>query len=285
MKLRFECYNCIFKMANSIASDAGNNDQKKSEILREILAFLVGNGDRMIPPEMAMNMHVIFTRETGIADPYRDVKIKSTNLGLELLEEYREVVKNSDDPLETAIKLAIGGNIIDYGVYPDFKLADAKKEVSRVLDMPFDQAALSDLKKRISSAEQVFYILDNCGEAVIDRLVLEQIPGKVIIGVRGAPALNDVTRQDAIESGLGNFDIVDSGTGASGVLLEHIPNDYKNALYNSDLVIAKGLGNFESLEEDFKDVPLYFLLRVKCPVIAKHLNVPMQSVQVLGYNL
>ena len=285
MKLQYDCYNCIFKMAFAISRETSEDEKKQSAVLREMMDYLVKNGEKVVPPEVTLNLHGIYKRETGLFDPYFEVKKKSTELGLELLDELRTLVKNSPAPLETAIKLAIGGNIIDYGVYPDFKLEEAKKEVLKVLDMEFDRNSLDDLIRRIQSAKQIFYVLDNCGEAVLDRLVLEQIPCKVIVGVRGEPSLNDVTRKDAIESGITDFEIVDTGNGASGVLLDLIPEDFKNALYNSDLVITKGLGNFESLEEDFKETPLYFLFRVKCPVVAKHINVPLHSVQVLGYNL
>lgn len=285
MKLHYDCYNCIFQMAFAISRKTSNNEKKQAEVLREMMDYMVKNGEHVVPPEVTLNLHGIYKRETGLFDPYFEVKQKSTKLGLELYEEFKEFVKNSSSPLETAIKLAIGGNIIDYGVYPDFKLEDAQKEVLKVLDMDFDQSALDDLIERIGKAKQIFYVLDNCGEAVLDRLVLEQLPCKVIVGVRGEPSLNDVTRTDAIESGITKFEIVDTGNGASGVLLDRLPEDFRNALYNSDLVITKGLGNFESLEEDFKASPLYFLFRVKCPVVARHINVPMHSVQILGYNL
>ena len=185
MKLHYDCYNCIFKMAFAISRETGNNEKKQAAVLREMMDYIVKNGEHVIPPEVTLNLHGIYKRETGLSDPYFEIKQKSTKLGLELLEELRVLVRNSKSPLETAIKLAIGGNIIDYGVYPDFKLEDAKKEVLRVLDMEFDQNALSDLIDRINNANQIFYVLDNCGEAVLDRLVLEQIPCKVIVGVRG----------------------------------------------------------------------------------------------------
>ncbi|MBQ7395206.1 MAG: DUF89 family protein [Lentisphaeria bacterium] len=285
MKLQHDCYNCIFKMAFAISRQTGKDEKRQCSVLREMLNYLANNGDKVIPPEVTVNLHAIFERETGIADPYREIKIKSTALGLELLDEVREIVNASSNPLETAIKIAIGGNIIDYGVYPDFKLEDAKKEVLKVLDMEFDQAALDDLIKRIKSAKQIFYVLDNCGEAVLDRLVLEQLPCKVIVGVRGKPALNDVTRVEAEESGITDYEIVDTGCSASGILLDRMPDDFKDALYNSDLVITKGLGNYESLGDDFKEAPIYLLFRVKCPVVARYLNVPLNSVQTLGCNL
>lgn len=285
MKLQYDCYNCIFKMAFAISRKASGDEKKQCAVLREMMDYVVKNGERVVPPEVTLNLYGIFKRETGIDDPYFEVKQKSTHLGLELFEELLDFVKNSPAPLRTAIKLAIGGNIIDYGVYPDFKLEDAKKEILKVLDMPFDETALDDLEERIGKAKQIFYILDNCGEAVLDRLVLNLLPCKVIVGVRGKPSLNDVTRVEAAESGITDYPIVDTGNGASGVLLGQLSDDFNDALYNSDLVITKGLGNFESMEEDFKAVPLYFLFRVKCPVVARHINVPMHSMQIIGHNL
>ena len=272
-------------MAFAMSRQVSDDEQKQSAVLCEMLDYLVKNGERVIPPEVTLNLHGIFKRETGIDDPYFEVKKKSTLLGLELFDELQDVVKNAENPLRTAIKIAIGGNIIDYGVYPDFKLEEAKTEILKVLDMQFDEKALDDLERRVKEAKQIFYVLDNCGEAVLDRLVLDLLPCKVIVGVRGKPSLNDVTRVEAAESGITQYDIVDTGNGASGVLLDHIPDDFKNALEKSDLVITKGLGNFESMEEDFKTAPIYFLFRVKCPVVARHINVPLHSVQVIGHNL
>lgn len=285
MKLHHDCYHCIFKMAFAISRQTSSDEKRQCAVLREMMDYVVKNGEHVVPPEVTLNLHGIFERETGIADPYFEIKKKSTKLGLELYEELKEVVKNSSTPLRTAIKLAIGGNIIDYGVYPDFKLEEAKKEILKVENMPFDESALDDLEARINRAEKIFYVLDNCGEAVLDRLVLDLLPCKVIVGVRGKPSLNDVTKVEAAESGITNYKIVDTGNGASGILLHDIPDDFREALFNSDLVITKGLGNFESLEEDFSASPLYFLFRVKCPVVARHINVPMNSVQIIGHNL
>ena len=128
-------------------------------------------------------------------------------------------------------------------------------------------------------------MLDNCGEAVLDRLVLENIPCKVVVGVRGKPIINDVTRTEAAESGITGWEIVDTGVGAPGVLLDKAPKEFLDAIEKSSLVITKGQGNFESLESELTSKPLYFLLRVKCKVIAKFLGAEMGSIQILGRNL
>ena len=285
MNLTFDCYECVIRQILLLAKDISDDDEKRRAVTREMLDHFQHNADRIVPPEMALHFFSIFSRETGITDPMREIKIKSTRLGLELLEEFRTQVNASDDPLKTAIRLSIGGNIIDYGVNPDFQLSDAANEIRKVLDMPYDHAALDDLAKRIRSAKQVFYMLDNCGEAVLDRLVLENIPCKVVVGVRGKPIINDVTRTEAAESGITGWEIVDTGVGAPGVLLDKAPKEFLDAIEKSSLVITKGQGNFESLESELTSKPLYFLLRVKCKVIAKFLGAEMGSIQILGRNL
>jgi uncharacterized protein with ATP-grasp and redox domains len=285
MNLTFDCYECVIKQALLLARDISADDAKQRKIAREMLNYFLDNAEKIVPPEMALYLFSVFERETKNADPLREIKIKSTRLGIELLEEFRELVNSSEDPLKTVIRLSIGGNIIDYGVNPDFQLADAAGEIRKVLDMPYDHAAIDDLADRIRSAKQVFYILDNCGEAVLDRLVLENIPCKTVVGVRGKPIINDVTRTEAEESGITDWEIVDTGVGAPGVLLDKAPAEFLDAIEKSSLVIAKGQGNFESLESTLTGKPLYFLLRVKCKVIAKFLGVEMGSIQIIGRNL
>ncbi len=285
MNLTFDCYECVLKQAVLLAKDIPGDDRKRREIMLEMLDFIRHNAEHIVPPEMALYLFGVFERETGIHDQLREIKIKSTKLGLELLDEFRPLVNASSDPLKTAIRISIGGNIIDYGVNPNYQLADAADEIRKALDMPYDQAALDDLAMRIRSAKQVFYMLDNCGEAVLDRLVLENIPGKVVVGVRGKPAVNDVTRTEALESGITDWEIVDTGVGAPGVLLDKAPADFLDAMKKSDLVITKGQGNFESLESNFTEKPLYFLMRIKCKVIAQFLKVPLGSIQIIGRNL
>ena len=285
MNLTFDCYECVTKQILLLARDISGDDTKRRETAKEMLTHFLDNADKIVPPEMALYFFSVFERETGISDPFREIKIKSTKLGIELLDEFRTLVNSSDDPLKTAIRLSIGGNIIDYGVNPNFQLAEAADEIRKVLDMPYDQNALDDLANRIRNARQVFYMLDNCGEAVLDRLVLENIPCKVVVGVRGKPALNDVTRIEAAESGITDWDIVDTGVGAPGVLMDKAPADFLDAIEKSSLVITKGQGNFESMESIFTGKPIYFLLRVKCKVIANFLNSEMGSIQILGRNL
>ena len=192
---------------------------------------------------------------------------------------------SGSDAFINRVKLAISGNMIDYGVNPDFDLGCAEKHIREVLELPYDAAALDDLKCRIEKAENILYILDNCGEAVLDRLLLETMKDKVTIGVRGKPIINDITRKELADSALDDFPVIDTGCNAPGAPLRMISPEFRDKMESADLVIAKGQGNFESLEGFFTAKPIYFLFRAKCPVIQKYLDVSFGSLQIQGRNL
>ena len=125
-------------------------------------------------------------------------------------------------------------------------------------------------------------MLDNCGEAVFDRLLLERFPGKVILGVRGDFILNDITRHELADSGLGGYEFVDTGDATPGVALKRAKKEFLEAMQSCDMVIAKGQGNFETL--DLYCRPIVHLLRVKCPAVARTLNMPRHSLALVMRN-
>ncbi len=194
-----------------------------------------------------------------------------------MLEKYgffENIVKNSEKPIETAIKLAVSGNIID--IAPGHSI-DIEKTVKRVLNATFDIDNISKLSTDLKKAKTLLYVGDNCGETVLDRLLIETANVEnVFYAVRSKPVLNDVTYETAIRSGLHNCsEIVDSGSDAPGVISELMSDRFKNLLYDSDVVIAKGQGNFESMSGF--DRSIYFLLMAKCNVIANYLGVEKGS--------
>ena len=144
---------------------------------------------------------------------------------------------------------------------------------------------MDELRRRMESAVKIVYILDNCGEAVIDRLLIELFPRKITVAVRGRAILNDVTREDALASGLDFVPIVDTGDNTPGVSLPHCSAEFLATLRSVDLVIAKGQGNFESMGEEFRDRPTFYLLRTKCAVICEQLGAELNTIQILGRNL
>ena len=242
--------------------------------------------DTASPPELAALYYEYFERKTGISDPFRREKRLSTELALHLLPELRKLVDDAGEGgFDRALLLAIGGNIIDYGVNPDFDIESAERQIFQVLNLDYDRKGAAELRRRMEKAGDIIYILDNCGEAVIDRLLIERFANKITVAVRGRPILNDVTRDDAIASGLDSVPIIDNGDGAPGVSLRRSSPEFLARLRSADLVIAKGQGNFEAMGDDFTERPAFYLLRTKCEVICNQLNAKLNSIQIIGRNL
>ena len=286
MKIQPGCHRCIEHQLKLLSTAIGGNDAAKESALSELLAIYRSVADSASPPELAALYYEFFERKTGISDPFRKEKEYSTELALRLLPELRKLADEAGEgAFDRALLLAIGGNIIDYGVNPDFDIAGAERQIRQVIDYDYDRASAAELHRRMDGARDIIYILDNCGEAVIDRLLIERYADKVTIAVRGKPILNDVTRRDAVASGLDFVPIIDNGDGAPGVSLRRSSPEFLRRLSSADLVVAKGQGNFEAMGDEFRDCPAFYLLRTKCDVICRQLGAELNSIQIIGRNL
>ena len=286
MQINFKCYDCIFKLILELAEKLGPTHDSRKALANEMLQHCVNVSSKGgTPPELLAHLWgEIHIRESGCSDPMAEIKHNSTKLALQLLPRLREIVNTSDDPFETAVCLAAAGNISDYGINRNLDLSTVEESVDSILSQPYDRAAAQELKKRMDEADSILYILDNCGEAVIDRLLMEPYKEKLTVGVRGIPVLNDVTYEDALESGIDFAPVIDTGDGTAGVSFTRSSAEFLEKLHNVDLVIAKGQGNFESMEHIFPR-PVFYLFRAKCEVITSLLNCPLNSIQIIPKNL
>jgi len=240
------------------------------EILREIDL-------RSTPPEIGAKVHRLVRNVTGHPDPYRAIKRTCTEHALALYPALAERVAASKDPFATAARLAIAGNIIDLGV-PDapFDRDALSDDIEDVLQRPLTVDAMEPLRSEIAKAETVLYLGDNAGETVFDRLFIEQIEAPVTYVVKATPVLNDAVMEDALQAGLDQVAIlITNGYEAPGTLLDHAPASFREEFERADVIISKGQGNFEALSATPGRV--FFLLRAKCAVIARHLGLPQGS--------
>jgi uncharacterized protein with ATP-grasp and redox domains len=286
MKIDFKCYDCIIKMILELAEKPGSDKEKQKALANEMLGhFLRVSASGGTPPEVLAHIWTdVHVRESGLEDPMAEIKHNSTRLGLQLLPKLRQIAAESPAPFDTALRLAAAGNIIDYGINRDLDLSKVEQSILSVLSQPYDKEAAQELKKRMDEARSILYILDNCGEAVIDRLVMEPYKEKLTVGVRGKPVLNDVTPADAVESGIDFAPVSDTGDSTAGVSFSRSSKAFLEKLHNVDLVIAKGQGNFESMEHIFKR-PVFYLFRAKCEVITSLIGCPFNSIQIIPRNL
>jgi damage-control phosphatase, subfamily I len=249
---------------------AGAKEDQVKTILHQTLALLLDMPAGATPPEIGAKVHQLVRQITGEEDPYQEVKQSATEKALRLLPELQVLIDRSDDPLDTALRLSIAGNIIDYGPNPDYDLWEV---VGRTLR---EQLAIDDtdaLKAQLLEAESILILADNAGETVFDRVLIEVMNRPVTYAVRGGPTLNDATSEDARKAGIDRVaEIISNGARVPGTVLSECNDAFRQRFWEADLILAKGMGNYETLS-DVK-APIYFLMQVKCPVIGDDIGAP-----------
>jgi len=243
----------------------------QEEILRRVLRDASEMDMRLSPPAMGQRIHRLIRELTGNADPYREVKERTNRLALDLYPEIRERVREAADPVEMAVRMAIAGNIIDFGVPGRLHDEPLGRTMDRAATAPLHGDARS-FADEAAAATSILYLADNAGEIVFDRVLIETLgPERVTLVVRGGPILNDALRQDAEAAGLaGLVEIVENGSDAPGTIIEDCTEELRSRFLAAGMVIAKGQGNYETLSNAPR--PVWFILMAKCAVIARHVG-------------
>ncbi len=236
--------------------------------------------EEAIPPEIGREAYRHISEKTGILDPYAQLKKENTQKALSLYPRFKERVAASPDRLKMAIRMAIAGNVIDFGANADF---DLDKDLDVLLSQPLAVDHYPAFSKALHKAQKILYLADNAGETVFDRLLIEELGKPVIYAVREKPIINDATYQDAEEAGLAKVaKIVSSGTDAPGTILNLCSEHFLEIYRAADLIISKGQGNYEGLSEEH--CPVFFLLKAKCAVIARDIGVKEGSLILMKSN-
>jgi uncharacterized protein with ATP-grasp and redox domains len=269
MKTYLDCIPCFFKQALFAARAAVDDEERIKEVLNRIGVLVAEIPMYSSPPETGREIYRIVREVTGIDDPFAGLKAESIRTALALYPQFRRRVEASKDPLETALRLAIAGNVIDFGANPDVQLEEEIQETVQLEPTINDSETFKEVLK---SARSILYVGDNAGETVFDKILIETMDRPLTYVVRERPVINDATLEDAIESGLDKAaDIVTSGWDGPGVSLKGGSEAFLRHYERADLIISKGQGNYETLSGEQK--PIFYLLKAKCPVIARNLGV------------
>jgi len=281
MKCYLDCYACLLRMTLDACRTTAVDESRHPDIMRRMLQLLLEADPAASPAEIAARPMALIRELTGCDDPYRQAKQASTREALALYPELKEMIASSSDPFETAVRLAIAGNIMDLGVARHY---DLQASIQRALERPFAVNHLERFRTRVQDARSILYIGDNAGETVFDRLLIEAMGKPVTYAVRGVPVLNDVTLADAQEAGLNEVaTVVSSGVDSPGAVLPRCSPEFRGLFGHSDLIISKGQGNYEALSD--VDADIFFLLQVKCEVIARDLGAKVGGVVVKSQRL
>ncbi|MBN2199125.1 MAG: DUF89 family protein [Candidatus Aminicenantes bacterium] len=270
LPLAFECLPCAVGSLVTLFDKGVVPEHKREEAMRALLSYLSRLDFKQSPPRMGREMHRLIRDVLNNPDPYREIKRSFNARMLEEYPRFKKIVAEAEDPFLAAVKLAVAGNVIDFGPNRPFDFQDAVERARTIV--PTVDASES-LRKAVSTARMLLYLGDNAGEIVMDRVLLETIGHpNVIFAVRGAPVINDATVEDARAAGIdGLARILSNGDDAPGTILEAVSPEFRRVFDRADLVISKGQGNYEGLCGVEKNI--YFLLMAKCDHVAGRLGV------------
>ncbi len=281
MKIKTECVPCLIKRIIFEAEQSTNDPETISRVIRNACKLL---GELYDPNEcsisIATKVHKNAYETLGNNDPYKELKKQANKVASLLVPRVEEIIKNSDDPLKTSMICSIVGNMMDFGIDGGSTHPGMLKEIfEKTVADELGHDDTTKFKELLKKSEQVVLFTDNCGEIVFDKILCREIkkfnPDLVLtLVVRGEPIISDATMKDAIEFGFEEVvdEILTTGCFVVGVDFANLPKKLENVLGKTDLIICKGMANYEAFSETNYH-PIVYLMRIKCNAIASSMGV------------
>lgn len=275
MNVRIDCIPCVFRQAFAALQLATDDPVLKETVLKEVAAHYAKKELNSTPAHFSQAVYEIIAAKTGVPDPFANEKKHFNELALAMLPDCYAALEHTNDPLETGAHLAVAGNIIDLGIG---EALDIHGTLATALDIPFAVNDLELLRHDLENGRELLYIGDNAGEIVFDRVFIGIMrtlyPAlHVIYSVKSGPIINDATMDDALAAGMHSVcDVIETGAACIGAPLDMVGKPFIAALDKADVIISKGQGNFETLNEEYQR-NIYFILKAKCTLVAAELGV------------
>lgn len=270
-----DCYGCLINQARSTAKQANLDRTQTQDTLDAALRWILIARYNPIQVQHIVR-HVADVVQDIISKPnwdiYAEIKKRSHDIALSFVDDFKMQIQQSSSPVETGIRIAAAGNIIDFGA-KDHASLDLNAELGSINKLQFGRYDIDEFFSRIANATTLLYICDNVGEIIFDRMLIEFLRNfyprlHVIAAMRHSPIINDATVEDAKTAGLDQVaTVISSGSIYPGTILNECTNEFQRHFRLADVVIAKGQGNFETLLSDCNE-RLFFLLRIKCDTMA-----------------
>ena len=284
MELNLDCIPCLQRQALKAIREVSDDPELQEQILREVINTLIETDWHKTPPELAHKIHKIVRDKTGGIDPYKKLKKESNDIVLEIYPELKAIVERSENPINSAIKLSIAGNIMDFGALDDFNIHET---IDQVMAQEIDKENYKLFLSKLNPAKTILLFADNAGEIVFDKLLIETLLfrkdfDKISYAVKGGPVLNDATINDAKYAGIDkikNLVFLETSNGDPKTGPVRNSPEVESWINSHDIVISKGQGNYEGLSQ-FGGI--FYMLMVKCHIVAGDLGTDVGSV-VLKY--
>ncbi|WP_461461417.1 damage-control phosphatase ARMT1 family protein [Methanobrevibacter sp.] len=284
MKVNYDCAPCFMRQAKDVLDEITDDEDVKVEVMSSVFKLLAEEYYKGANSNWTgSKIHRLIKDQTNSEDPYYLRKKQSNEMAKSFMGEIYNILKE-DNSLETSVKIAIVGNIIDFGAYP--KDTDFKHliEINLNKDLKINQTDL--LEDALRKHNKLLYLVDNAGEIVFDKILLEKIKSydlDIILAVKEAPIVNDACMTDALEARLDEYaEIVSTGEDTVGIVYEELSDDFRKIFDEADFIISKGLGNFEGLTEiDLSDKDVFYLACAKCPVSSRLIGIDLGEMFLL----
>jgi uncharacterized protein with ATP-grasp and redox domains len=291
MKIQTECVPCLLKRIIFETEQSTKNKKIRTKTIKNACKLLAELYDpNECSATIATKVHKIAYETLGDNDPYKDLKFASNEIALSLIPRVNHLINCSDDPLRITMLCSIIGNLMDFGIpgaseHPE-RLGEIFEEIF-VEDLGHDDS--DEIKALLSKSKRVILFTDNCGEIVFDKILCRELKKFnpdifLTVVVKGEPIISDATLKDVEDLGFEEVsdEILTTGCFAIGLDFDKIPPMLKKALESADLIICKGMANYEAFSEtDYH--PIAYLLRAKCTAIANSMNIPLNTNAVKLY--
>ncbi len=284
LKLNTECILCHLRRNLETASNLGD-EQTAMAFAKELMQQYLEAPEDASSPTLGPGANALFQKYYGLEpDRFRKEKEESNRFVMARLEDIRSRVTQARDPLYAALQFAILGNYIDFSALQgkvSFDQLDGLLDKAQELEVDTDN--YRSLQQELAAGRTLLYLTDNAGEICFDRILGEQIHEKyphlqITYCVRGGPAHNDATREDALLAGI-PFPVIDNGNTVGGTELRLLSSEAKQALETADVVIAKGQGNIETMYGCGYNV--YYAFLIKCSRFVNVFGKPMLTPMLL----
>ncbi|WP_304124616.1 DUF89 domain-containing protein [Methanosphaera cuniculi] len=280
MKVDYECAPCMLRQASEAIEHAVDDDETRMDVTLKIIEYMNENFKKNTRSnKLGTDMHHEIMKLTGNNDPYKTLREQGNEVALKLFPKVEQLLKE-DPTLENYVQAAVVGNIIDFGALKQD--TNMEELIEKQIKQPPKINDVEKLDEDLKNAENILYLTDNGGEIVFDKLLLKKIKQdydvNIILALKENPILNDAIIQDALDLELDKYaTLISTGAASVGVVEEYVSDELKELMETSDLIISKGMGNYEGLTEMKVTTPVYFLLNTKCQVISNEIGVPLNS--------
>lgn len=277
MKMSVECVYCVVRQMDGYYSRFEADDDKRMAFMRKVCEGISQSTDDSSAPLVNATLMEIIKQEVGQDDLFEEEKHVYNQAILKMQERIQAHIDGADDKLYRALQYAMTGNYIDFGTTAGVSPEKLNELIEEAPDIDLGDT-YDCLKADIEKAKSLVYLLDNCGEVVFDKMCIAEIKAlypdlKITAIVRGLPAYNDVTMEDAREVGLTDIvSVVGNGDYVPGTILSRISQEAKTLIEQADVIISKGMGNYETISGC--GLNIYYLLLCKCDRFMREFSKP-----------